>query len=62
MPASGWWIIMRALGKAWRLPAVPAVKTGRIYLLVGDEFVVPGPRVVGTVERLAAVLHPDVFR
>jgi len=48
---------------AWSaLPAVPAVKTGRIHLLVGDEFVVPGPRVVAAVQRLAAVLHPDVFK
>jgi iron complex transport system substrate-binding protein len=54
---------VESVRRAWTaLPAVPAVKTGRIYLLVGDEFVVPGPRVVGTVERLAAVLHPDVFR
>jgi iron complex transport system substrate-binding protein len=49
--------------RAWSaLPAVPAVKTGRIYLLVGDEFVVPGPRVVDAVQRLAAVLHPDGFK
>jgi iron complex transport system substrate-binding protein len=52
-----------AVLRAWSaLPAVPAVKTGRIYVLVGDEFVVPGPRVVDAVRRLAAVLHPDVFK
>jgi len=49
--------------RAWNtLPAIPAVKTGSIYLLVGDEFVVPGPRVVDAVRRLAAVLHPDAFK
>ena len=49
--------------RAWSaLPAIPAVKNGRIYLLVGDEFVVPGPRVVAAVRRLAAVLHPDAFK
>jgi len=48
---------------AWTaLPAVPAVKNGRIYLLQGDEFVVPGPRIVVATERLARLLHPDLFR
>ncbi len=44
------------------LPAVPAVRSGRVYLLAGDEFVVPGPRVVSAVERFARTLHPEVFR
>jgi iron complex transport system substrate-binding protein len=41
------------------LPSVPAVKNGRVYLLVGDEFVVPGPRITVAAERLAEVLHPE---
>lgn len=41
-----------------RLSAVPAVRRGRIYILVGDELVVPGPRVADTAERIARVLHP----
>jgi iron complex transport system substrate-binding protein len=40
------------------LPSLPAVRTGRIALLAGDEFVVPGPRVTVAAERLAAFLHP----
>ncbi len=45
--------------RAWNiLPAVPAVKNNRVYLLGGDEFVVPGPRVVAAAEAFAAVLHP----
>jgi iron complex transport system substrate-binding protein len=40
------------------LPSLPAVRDGRIYLLVGDEFVVPGPRIVTAARRLAATLHP----
>src|SRR5262249_39501663 len=44
------------------LPAVPAVKNGRIYLLQGDEFVVPGPRIAAGAERLARLLHPEAFR
>ena len=43
------------------LPAVPAVRTGRIFVLVGDELVVPGVRVADTAERIAGVLHPDGF-
>jgi len=46
--------------RAWSaLPSLPAVRTGRIALLAGDEFVVPGPRVTLAAERLAAFLHPD---
>jgi iron complex transport system substrate-binding protein len=39
------------------LASVPAVRNRRIHLLVGDEFVVPGPRVVLAAERLAQALH-----
>ncbi len=47
--------------KAWnRLSAVPAVRNHRVLLLVGDEFVVPGPRVADAVKKLAAALHPDL--
>jgi iron complex transport system substrate-binding protein len=42
----------------WKLlPGVPAVRNGRIYLLYGGEFVVPGPRVVLTARAFARVLH-----
>lgn len=44
--------------RAWdALPAVPAVRNHRVYVLVGDEFVVPGPHVVDATRRLAQVLH-----
>jgi iron complex transport system substrate-binding protein len=47
---------------AWRvLPALPAVRTGRVYVLVGDEFVIPGPRVAAATLKLARALHPDAF-
>jgi iron complex transport system substrate-binding protein len=49
--------------KAWdALPSVPAVKTHRVFLLQGEEFVVPGPRVAAATERLARTLHPEVFQ
>jgi iron complex transport system substrate-binding protein len=44
-----------------RLGSLPAVRTHRVYLLVGDEFVVPGPRVVAATERLSRTLHPEAW-
>lgn len=43
------------------LPAVPAVARKRVHLLMGDEFVVPGPRIVLAAERFGRTLHPDAF-
>jgi iron complex transport system substrate-binding protein len=43
------------------LPSMPAVRLGRINLLMGDEFVVPGPRIVIAAERFARTLHPGAF-
>lgn len=48
--------------KVWSaLPSVPAVKNNRVYLMRGDEFVVPGPRIVIAAERFAQTLHPEVY-
>jgi iron complex transport system substrate-binding protein len=44
------------------LPSLPAVRDNRVYLLVGDEFVVPGPRIVIAARRLAGTLHPEAFK
>jgi iron complex transport system substrate-binding protein len=45
--------------RVWNgLPSLPAVRQNRVYLLTGDEFVVPGPRIVIAAERFAEVLHP----
>jgi ABC-type Fe3+-hydroxamate transport system substrate-binding protein len=43
------------------LPSLPAVRNRRLYLLVGDEFVVPGPRIVNAARRLAEALHPGAL-
>jgi iron complex transport system substrate-binding protein len=49
--------------KVWdRLGSLPAVKNHRIYLLVGDEFVVPGPRLVNATRTLAQTIHPEAFK
>jgi iron complex transport system substrate-binding protein len=48
--------------RVWNtLPSVPAVKNNRVYLLTGNEFVVPGPRIVLAAERFARTLHPKAF-
>jgi hypothetical protein len=33
-----------------------------VLALTGDEFVVPGPRVVDATRKLASALHPDAFK
>ena len=49
--------------KAWNaLPSVPAVRNRRVFLLQGEEFVVPGPRVALATERLARALHPELSK
>jgi iron complex transport system substrate-binding protein len=48
--------------RVWNaLPSLPAVRNKRVYLLAGDEFVVPGPRIVVAAERFAKTLHPDAW-
>jgi iron complex transport system substrate-binding protein len=44
------------------LPSVPAVRNRRVHLLVGDEFVVPGPRIALAADRFARTLHPETFK
>lgn len=43
------------------LRAVPAVRHHRVHVLVGNDLVIPGPRVAEATERLARALHPDAF-
>ncbi len=40
------------------LGSVPAVRNRRVYLLMGDVFVTPGPRLVEAARKMAEVLHP----
>jgi iron complex transport system substrate-binding protein len=45
---------------SWRiLPALPAVRANRVYLLTDDALMIPGPRVAGAVKQMADVLHPQ---
>jgi iron complex transport system substrate-binding protein len=49
--------------RAWdALASVPAVRSHRISALTGDEFVVPGPRVIDATRKLALTIHPDAFK
>jgi len=44
---------------AWRqLPALPAVRANRVYMLADDKLTIPGPRIGEVARALAAVLHP----
>jgi iron complex transport system substrate-binding protein len=48
---------------AWNaVPSVPAVRNHRVYVLRGEEFVVPGPRVAAATERLSRTLHPQAWQ
>jgi len=47
----------------WRaLASVPAVRTGRIYLLTDEMISIPGPRVAEATLAVAKTLHPDLFK
>jgi iron complex transport system substrate-binding protein len=48
--------------RAWdALASVPAVRNHKVFLLRGEEFVVPGPRVTLATERLSRALHPEAW-
>jgi iron complex transport system substrate-binding protein len=47
----------------WRaLPSIPAVRTGRVYVLADERLSIPGPRVADAVQTLARILHPAEFK
>jgi cobalamin transport system substrate-binding protein len=52
----------REIGIWQSLASVPAVRTGRVYLLADQATVVPGPRVAQAVELIARTLHPDAWK
>lgn len=43
-----------------KFPMLPAVRSGRVYAVASDIFVVPGPRVVEAARELARMIHPEV--
>jgi iron complex transport system substrate-binding protein len=42
-----------------QLRTVPAVREGRVHVIVGHHALRPGPRYVELLEQLAGLLHPD---
>lgn len=45
--------------RTWNvLPALPAVKSARIYILADEMLTIPGPRVAAAAARFADTLHP----
>lgn len=40
------------------LPSIPAVRSGRIYVLSGDDLLIPGPRLPEIVRSFRAALYP----
>jgi len=52
---------LEAVHKSWmRLTELRAVREQRIKVLVGDQMVVPGPRLPEMVEAIARTLHPEL--
>jgi iron complex transport system substrate-binding protein len=52
---------LEQLRRGWqRLNELRAVRSGRVHVLVGDQMVVPGPRLPLMVEAMAQALHPDL--
>lgn len=41
---------------------LPAVRNARVHLIADDAVLVPGPRVVEGIRRMAEVLHPDAWK
>jgi iron complex transport system substrate-binding protein len=53
----------RSVTAAWlRFCTVPAVKTGRIFIIDSDIVDRPSPRMVQGLEELARLLHPEAFK
>jgi iron complex transport system substrate-binding protein len=49
--------------RAWEaLASVPAVRNKRVFVLAGKSMNVPGPLVADGIERMAKVLHPELFK
>jgi iron complex transport system substrate-binding protein len=62
-PPEGWTPDRRTRElQVWNvLPAIPAVRSGRVYILADDVLLVPGPRVAQGIRLMAETLHPEAF-
>ena len=49
------------MAEKWRsIPSVDAIEKERLHMFVGDFVVVPGPRFILLLEKMAKVLHPEI--
>ncbi len=62
-PTQGWQPerLEEALRVWARLPSIPAVRSGRVHVLVGDKLLIAGPRVAESAQAFARVLHPGAL-
>ncbi len=61
LEAEGW--SKEAIRKEWdTVSGVGAVKNGRVHVFADDFVVIPGPRFVEIVEKMARVIHPGTSR
>jgi len=60
-PAAERSLDLEAIRRQWQeLPELKAVKNGRVYVIDDDFAMIPGPRFVRLIEKLAKLLHPEV--
>lgn len=45
--------------KKWSI--IPAVKENRVYVLINDSAIVPGPRIAEGLAEIASFIHPEVW-
>jgi iron complex transport system substrate-binding protein len=58
------WTPARALRErgSWQtLGSIPAVRNGRVHILIDEKLSIPGPRVADAILAIAKVLHPTAF-
>ena len=53
--SEGWTVRQRDVWNA--APSLPAVRNGRVHVLLDERLVVPGPRVAGGIDLLARTIH-----
>lgn len=54
--------LAEAMREQWRsLGPLPAAASGRVYFLTDDHSLIPSPRFVAVVAKVAKILHPDTI-
>jgi cobalamin transport system substrate-binding protein len=54
--------LAKTMRQQWRdLGPLPAVSAKRIYFVTDDHSLIPSPRIVNVIEKVAKILHPDTI-